>query len=88
MAHTLGRLELGRVAAADRVCSLHDHAARRLSEDVAEARCRYHLGADQIGERLPRPDRSQLVRVSHQYHVRAGRHRAQQRDHQLEVRHR
>ena len=88
VAHALVGLELRRLAAADRVRALHDHAARRLPEDVAQARCRHHVGGDQVGERLAGSDRSQLIRVAHQHHVRARRDRLQQRHHQLEVRHR
>ena len=84
----VGGAELRQLAAADRVRALHDHAPGRLAEDVRQARRRHPLGGDQLGERLAGADRRELVGVADQHDVGSAADRAQQRDQQLEVRHR
>ena len=87
-AHLLGRREGRRLAAADRVRALDDHAPRRLAEDVGQPRRRHRARGDQLGERLAGADRGELIGVADEHHVRLGADRAQERDEQLEVRHR
>ena len=67
---------------------LDDHAAGRLTEDVGQPRGGHELGADELGERLAGADRRELIGVADEDHVGALADGAQQRDQQLEVRHR
>ena len=87
-AHLPRRREGRRLAAPDRVRALHDHASRRLAEDVRQPRRRHRVRGDQLGERLAGADRSKLIGVADEHDVRLGADGAQQRDEQLEVRHR
>ena len=68
--------------------ALHDHAPRGLAEDVGQPRRRDRVGRDQLRERLAGADRGELIGIADEDHVRLGPDRAQQRDEQLEVRHR
>ncbi len=71
-----------------RVGALDDHASGGLAEDVGEPGGRHLLGGDQLGERLARADRGELIGVADQHHVGLGADRAEQRDEQLEIGHR
>ena len=86
--HPLGRSELRHGAAAHGVGALHDHASGGLAEDMGQARGRHQLGDDQLGERLARADRRELIGVADQYQVGVGADGTQQRDQQLQVGHR
>ena len=76
------------LAAANRVGPLDDHAPGRLAEDVGEEHGRHAAGGDELGERLARPHRRQLIGVADEHDVGPGAHRPEQRDHQLQVGHR
>ena len=79
--------ERGRLAAPDRVRAAHDHAARRLAEDVRELCHGHDLRGDELRERLPGADGRELVGVADEHDVHLVAHRPQQRDQQLEVGH-
>ena len=86
--HLLRRREARRLAPPDRVCALDDHASRRLAEDVRQPGRRHRVRGDELGKRLAGADGSELIGVADEHDVRLGADGAQQRDEQLEVRHR
>ena len=59
-----------------------------LAEDVLQPGHGDRAGGDQLGERLARADRRELVGVADEHHVHRCADRAQERDQQLEVGHR
>ena len=86
--HPLPDRETRRPAAANRVSPLDDHAPRGLAEDVLEADRGDRAGRDQLGERLTRAHRRELIGIAHQHHMRPWTDGPQQGHHQLQVRHR
>ena len=83
----MGR-EVRRRALPDRVCAADDHAPRRLAEDVGELGHRHDLVLDELRERLARADRGELVGVADEHDVLLVADGAQERDEQLQIRHR
>jgi hypothetical protein len=84
---TVERLRRRRLAVSNGMGGADDHRLGGLTEDVREPRHRHAAGVDQVGERLARPDRRQLIRVADHHHARLRVDRVEEHLRHLEAEH-